>query len=267
MRRHALAGALALALLGFAGTASATDASLQRNIDGDWRSAENRARDDWRHPAQTLRFFGVRQHHRVIEITPGNGWYSEILAPWLRQDGHYVAAVHDPADGDYFRKSAEGLKAKYTADPECYGKVEWLEFKPATPRFGNPASADVVLTFRNVHNWTQAGNAPAYFNAFFDVLKPGGVLGVVDHRARQGASTEESEKNGYLPTEEVIRLGTDAGFRLDASSEINANPRDTKDHPGGVWSLPPVLRHGDQDRAHYQAIGESDRFTLRFVKP
>lgn len=258
---------MALALLGFNGTVSATDESLQRNIDGDWRSAENRARDDWRHPAQTLAFFGVRHDQRVIEITPGNGWYSEILAPWLKPQGQYVAAVHDPADGEYFRKSAESLKAKYASDPERYGKVEWLEFKPAAPVFGAPASADVVLTFRNVHNWTQAGNAPAYFSAFFDVLKPGGVLGVVDHRAREGASAEESEKNGYLPTEAVIRLATDAGFRLDASSEINANSRDTKDHPGGVWSLPPVLRHGDQDRARYQAIGESDRFTLRFVKP
>jgi predicted methyltransferase len=201
----------------------------------------------------------------VIEITPGGGWYSEILAPLLRDNGHYIAALPGGSDGES-KQDAAALRAKFTADPAEYGKASITSFNPKAPVFGAPGSADMVLTFRNVHNWAMSGTAPAMFKAFYAVLKPGGTLGVVDHRAAAGASFDSVKESGYLPTDYVIKLATDAGFKLDAQSEINANPKDTKDYPKGVWTLPPTLTLGDQDRAKYQAIGESDRMTLRFVK-
>jgi len=236
-------------------------------LAGDWRVPQNAARDQYRHPEQTLQFFGLRDDQTVIEITPGNGWYSELLAPLLKEKGHYVAAIVAPSVSDYARKSADGLKQKYAADPAHYGKVEVVEYAPDAPVLGKPGSADTVLTFRNVHNWVDAGNEAATFKAFYEVLKPGGTLGVVDHRAKSGTTAKDNEKNGYLPTDYVIKLAENAGFTLAGESEINANPKDTKDYPDGVWTLPPALVKGDQDRARYLAIGESDRMTLRFIKP
>ncbi|SEJ06706.1 class I SAM-dependent methyltransferase [Pseudomonas sp. NFR16] len=236
-------------------------------LAGDWRVPQNAARDQYRHPEQTLQFFGLRDDQTVIEITPGNGWYSELLAPLLKEKGHYVAAIVAPSVSDYARKSADSLKQKYAADPAHYGKVEVVEYAPAAPVLGKPGSADTVLTFRNVHNWVDAGNEAATFKAFYEVLKPGGTLGVVDHRAKSGTNAKDNEKNGYLPTDYVIKLAQNAGFTLAGESEINANPKDTKDYPDGVWTLPPALIKGDQDRARYLAIGESDRMTLRFIKP
>jgi len=142
-----------------------------------------------------------------------------------------------------------------------------IEFDPKAPVFGKPASVDTVLTFRNVHNWVLADTDRATFNAFYKVLKPGGVLGVVDHRAKDGASLEDIKHSGYLTTAYVVKLATDAGFKLEGQSEVNANPKDTKDYPEGVWTLPPALKLGEQDKAKYVAIGESDRMTLKFVKP
>jgi predicted methyltransferase len=236
-------------------------------LKGDWRVPQNAARDQYRHPEQTLQFFGLRHEQTVIEITPGNGWYSELLAPMLKEKGHYVAAIVDPAVSDYAKKSAASLKQKYAADPLHYDKVQVVEYQPTAPVFGTPGSADSVLTFRNVHNWTDAHNEVATFKAFYAVLKPGGTLGVVDHRAKPGTTAQENEKNGYLPTDYVIKLATDAGFKLVGQSEVNANPKDTKDYPDGVWTLPPALVKGEQDKAKYLAIGESDRMTLRFIKP
>lgn len=236
-------------------------------LAGSWRAAPNSARDVYRHPRQTLTFFQLRTDQTVIEITPGGGWYSEILAPLLKDHGHYIAALQDPASGDYFRQSADTLKQKFIADPARYAKAGFVEFSPKTPVLGAPASADGVLTFRNVHNWVLADTAPAMFDAFFKVLKPGAVLGVVDHRARDGASIEDIKHSGYLSTAYVVKLATDAGFVLNATSEINANPKDTKDYPQGVWTLPPALKLGETDKAKYLAIGESDRMTLRFIKP
>lgn len=236
-------------------------------LKGDWRMPQNAARDQYRHPEQTLQFFGVRTDQTVIEITPGNGWYSELLAPLLKDKGHYVAAIVDPAESAYAKKSADSLKQKYAADPVHYGKVEVVEYAPKAPVFGKPGSADTVLTFRNVHNWAADGSAGAMFKAMYKVLKPGGVLGVEDHRASKGKTLDEVVNTGYLPTEYVIKLATDAGFRLDGQSEINANPKDDHDHPKGVWTLPPSYELGDKDKAKYTAIGESDRMTLRFVKP
>jgi predicted methyltransferase len=259
-----LAAPLAMAA---APVSTVTDAQFAEVLKGEWRAPQNSARDVYRHPQQTLQFFGLRPEQTLIEITPGNGWYSELLAPLLKDRGQYIAAVVNPAASDYARKAADSLKQKFAADPVHYGKARVIEYDPQTPAFGKPASADTVLTFRNVHNWVLADDAPAMFKAFYTVLKPGGTLGVVDHRAKDGASVEAIKQSGYLPTDYIVKLAKDAGFELAGQSEINANPKDTKDYAQGVWTLPPTFRLGDQDRAKYAAIGESDRLTLRFIKP
>ena len=237
---------------------------------GDWRSAENRHRDPYRHPLQTLSFFGVQADDTVIEITPGGGWYAAILAPFLRDEGHYVAAVWDDAiNGQpaYRYRLNSALRDRFAGNEAVYGKPDVRVFDPKAPNFGPTASADTVLTFRNAHNWVAEDTAAAYFKAFFDVLKPGGTLGVVDHRARPGTDMARMKQSGYLTEALVIDLATAAGFRLVARSEVNANPKDSADHPNGVWTLPPSMRHEEADRGKYLAIGESDRMTLRFVKP
>ena len=244
-----------------------TASQLDAVLGGSWRSAPNKARDIYRHPKATLQFFGIRPDQTVIEITPGGGWYSEILAPLLRDNGHYVAAVLKPKDDGEARRDVTALREKFAGNPAQFGKAQILEFDPKAPVFGAPGTADLVLTFRNVHNWVMADTAPAMFKAFNAALRPGGVLGVVDHRAADNANIDAVKESGYLPTNFVVKLATDAGFKLEAQSEINANPKDTKDYPKGVWTLPPTLTLGEQDRAKYQAIGESDRMTLRFVKP
>lgn len=250
-------------------TAANADA-LQQAVAGSWRDPANVARDRYRHPAETLAFFGVHPGQTVIEITPGGGWYSEILAPLLREDGRYVAAVVDPMavdpDGrDYQQKSKSRLEAKFAAAPAQYDRAQVVAYDPKAPVFGAPGSADVVLTFRNVHNWRSAGQAEGMFRGFFAVLRPGGVLGVAEHRAN--GDVGDDDKSGYVGQQQVIAMAQAAGFRLDAQSEVNANPKDTKDYPGGVWTLPPTNNHDAADDAKYQAIGESDRMTLRFVKP
>jgi predicted methyltransferase len=246
--------------------ASTTD-KLDRVLAGDWRSDKNKARDQYRHPKQTLEFFGVNDKQTLIEIYPGGGWYAEILAPWLKDSGHYIAAILKPNKPGEAADDKKGLRGKFNADPGRFGAAKIVEFESKSPVLGAPASADVVLTFRNVHNMTDDGIAVPMFKAFFDVLKPGGTLGVVDHRAAAGADPGKLKETGYLPEEYVIKLATDAGFKLEAKSEINANPKDTKDYPKGVWTLPPTLALKDQDREKYLAIGESDRMTLKFVKP
>jgi len=244
-----------------------TAMQLDQVLAGSWRSAANRARDAYRHPKATLQFFGVRPDQMVIEITPGGGWYSEILAPLLHDNGHYIAAVPAPRADAEARRDDDALRRKFAADAARYGHAQIVEFDPRAPVFGPPGSADRVLTFRNVHNWVMADTAPAMFKAFHAVLRPGGMLGVVDHRADDDAALAAVKSSGYLPTRYVVKLATDAGFVLEQGSEINANPRDTKNYPKGVWTLPPTLALGQQDRAKYLAIGESDRMTLRFVKP
>ena len=243
-------------------------AKLDQVLAGDWRSAANKARDSYRHPKQTLEFFGIKAGDTLIEITPGGGWYAEVLAPWLKGTGTYIAAIAKPAkpEGEAAQdKSA--LQKKFEAAQAEYVDAKTLEFNPKAPAFGAPGSADVVLTFRNVHNWVMADTAPAMFKAFFDVLKAGGTLGVVDHRAAIDADLQKIKQSGYLPQDYVIKLATDAGFMLGAQSEINANAKDTKDYAKGVWTLPPTLTLGEQDKDKYLAIGESDRMTLKFVKP
>jgi predicted methyltransferase len=248
----------------------ANAAALSDAVAGSWRTPANVARDGYRHPRETLAFFGVQTGDTVVEITPGGGWYSEILAPYLRERGRYVAAIWDDAIAGqpaYRYRSNTALREKFAGNAAVYGAPVLQAFDPKAPAFGPAGSADVVLTFRNAHNWVADGNADAYFKAFFDVLKPGGTLGVVDHRAKPGTSLEAQKKSGYLTEALVIEHATRAGFRLDARSEVNANPADTANHPNGVWTLPPANRHDAADAAKYKAIGESDRMTLRFVKP
>ncbi|WP_449280059.1 class I SAM-dependent methyltransferase [Luteimonas changyuni] len=246
----------------------APDPLLDQALAGAWRSPENVARDQYRHPRDTLSFFGIETGQTVVEVTPGGGWYAEILAPWLRAG--YVAAVVDPAAlpearRDYSARSRAGLEAMFASAPAQYGDARIVAYDPAAPVLGPANSADAVLTFRNVHNWRSSGQAEGMFKGFFDVLKPGGVLGVVEHRA--AGDVADDDKSGYVGQDQVIALATAAGFRLDEASEINANPRDTRDHPNGVWTLPPGNNHDAEDRQQYQAIGESDRMTLRFIKP
>ena len=244
-----------------------TGQQLDSALAGSWRPASDRARDVYRHPKATLQFFGIRPDQTVIEITPGSGWYSEILAPLLHDNGHYIAAVQKPASGDEAKLDNDTLHRLFAADPAHYGTAKFILFDPKAPVFGAPGSADLVLTFRNVHNWVMADTTAAMFKAFYAVLKPGGVLGVVDHRAPDNVALDTVKKSGYLPTPYVVKMATEAGFTLQGSSEINANPKDTKNYAQGVWTLPPTLTLGDVDKAKYLAIGESDRMTLRFVKP
>ena len=243
------------------------DQRLDAAIVGAWRSPSDQARDVYRHPRETLTFFGLKPGMRVIEITPGGGWFADILAPLLRGDGSYAAALVNPIDSSYAARQAASLHAHFAEHPQQFDAAQIIYFDLKTPNLGTPDSADMVLTFRNVHNWAEAGTAEAMFKAFYSVLAPGGVLGVTDHRAAPGKTLAQVIDTGYLPQDYVIKLAEDAGFKLAASSEINANPKDTKNYPKGVWTLPPTLAMGDTDRHKYLAIGESDRMTLKFVKP
>jgi predicted methyltransferase len=253
--------------------ADPTPSQLDHALAGDWRSAANVARDQYRHPRETLAFFGLRDDQTVIEIWPSGGWYADVLAPTLREHGHYIGILPRASSAGNDKQQAstqrgnDALRAQFAKRADVFDKAELRESDDASPDLGPPGSADLVLTFRNVHNWVMAGNEQAMFKAFFNVLKPGGTLGVVDHRAAADQPPAEMKTSGYLPEAYVIALAEAAGFRLAGKSEINANPRDTKDYPGGVWTLPPRLAKGDVDRAKYLAIGESDRMTLRFVKP
>jgi predicted methyltransferase len=247
--------------------------SLRALADGEHRSPENRARNVYRHPVETLEFFGLKPDQTVVEITPGaGGWYTEILAPYLRDRGTYYAASFekDPAPGpgrDYQLKGAAEFARKLAARPDLYGRVNVTELGSRVQQIAPDGSADLVLTFRNVHGWLGGGFADKVFASAYRSLKPGGVLGVVEHRAPSDKPQDPQAKSGYVREDAVIALAEKAGFKLEARSEINANPKDTKDYPMGVWTLPPTLRLGDKDRDRYLAIGESDRMTLRFRKP
>jgi len=233
------------------------------------RSAENRARDRYRHPAETLAFFGVAPDMKVVEIWPGRGWYTELLAPLVRERGRLTEATMDPADrtfrGRFAREYAQFLETR----PEVYDRVErTVLFPPNHFELAPEGSQDMVLTFRSLHNWIRwGGYEQQVFDAMARCLKPGGVLGVVEHRAADGSDPRVTAEQGYVSEEYTIELARRAGLRLDSRSEINANPADTHDHPNGVWSLPPTLRGGDTNREAFLTIGESDRMTLRFVKP
>lgn len=243
--------------------------SLQQLADADHRNETNRARNDFRHPVEVLEFFGLEPDMTVIEILPSTGWWTEIIAPYMRDHGKYYAAHFSPnASASYMPPNLRNFEAKLTATPELYGKVTVRHLNPPHEVVIAPAeSADMAMTFRNVHNWIMAGLQDEFFATFYAALKPGGILGVVEHRAKPGAGMEVMRTSGYVEEDYVIELAAKAGFELVAKSEINANPKDPTVHPEGVWTLPPNYRLGDTDRAKYTAIGESDRMTLKFVKP
>ncbi len=238
--------------------------SIEAAIAGPHRSAENRARDRYRHPAETLAFFGLEPGMTVVEMAPGGGWYTEILAPALKGQGKLYAAIPDPEESEY----GERFMTFLSSDADLYSEVQPVIFgPPERTSLGADGSADMVVTFRSTHGWINRGQAEDVYAAMFRVLKPGGVLGVVQHRADEGADPAVTAENGYVPEAYVIGLAEAAGFVLEEKSEINANAGDDHDHPEGVWTLPPSLRLGDEGRAEYEAIGESDRMTLRFRKP
>lgn len=242
---------------------------IEEAMNGAHRSPENKARNQYRHPRETLLFFGLKPDMTVVEITPGGGWYTEVLAPVLRDRGTLYAASYRITDDspEFFKRIDANLRAKLAATPEVYGKVRLVHFDPKSPEFAPAGSADMVVTFRNVHNWAKAGSVDAMFAGFYRALKPGGILGVIDHRAKPGTSFDQQIRSGYMTEAYIIDVAKKAGFRLDAQSEINANPKDTADHPGGVWNLPPTLANvAGEDIPRMRAIGESDRMTLRFVK-
>lgn len=252
-------------------TSAWADDALQSAIKGPQRSAANVVRDGARHPYETLTFFGIRPDMTVVELSPGGGWYTEILAPYLRDKGQLIEAHYDTASSvAYQARDAKKFKEKLAAEPMVYDKVQMSVFEvPDKLDIAPKGTADMVLTFRNVHNWAAIGDTAvlAVFKAVYASLKPGGIFGVVDHRLPAAMTQDAKASSGYLHESYVIKLAESAGFKLAAKSEVNANPKDTADYPDGVWTLPPSYFLKDKDRARYTAIGESDRFTLRFVKP
>ena len=236
----------------------------------DHRSDKNQLRDQYRHPQKTLDFFEIKANHSVVEIWPGGGWYSEILAPRLKNKGQFYAA-HFPIDSKvaFFRKSRKAFEQKITSNPGNYSSVTVTDFEPPSKISIAPVnSVDRVLTFRNVHNWMRNDSEQVAFNAFFRALKPGGILGVVEHRAPDSFNLQQMVDSGYVGSWYVIKLAQKAGFILVGQSEINANGKDNKAHVNGVWTLPPTLRvEGAENIQRAKDIGESDRMTLKFLKP
>ncbi len=252
------------------GTDAATLALLDAALAGDQRSDTSRARDRYRHPRETLAFFGLRSDMSVMEVWPGGGgWYTEILAPVLRERGMLYAAQWDPAmDNKFVQDSLQAFAAKLAARPDVYDKVRVVALQyPTAMSPVAPGSLDMVLTFRNIHNWMPRGADLPMLEAMFAALRPGGILGVVEHRADDSQPQDPMARSGYVREDYAIELIESVGFRLLERSQINANPADTRDYEQGVWTLPPTFRLGDRDRDRYAAIGESDRFTLRFEKP
>ena len=270
---HAVAAGIAFMYCAQSHSATA-GSPLEAAITGKHRTPDYVQRDAARHPLETLTFFGIEPGMVVVEIWPGAaGWYTEILAPLLRQRGRlYAAHFNGDSPSSFFRESRAEFEAKLGSNAAVYDRVIVTSFNPpAHVAIAPPGSADMVLTFRNVHNWYMNGGGDerviAAFAAMYRALKPGGVLGVVDHRLPVNRPIADQEGGGYVREDYVIAMARRAGFVLAAESEINANPRDTADHPKGVWTLPPTLDLGEVDRDKYRSIGESDRMTLKFVKP
>ncbi|RKP55683.1 class I SAM-dependent methyltransferase [Pararobbsia silviterrae] len=266
----AFAVASSLAIAQTIASDATPDEALDAAVNGPQRTEAFRARDTYRHPRETLEFFGVKPTDTVVEIAPGAGWYTEILAPFLRDRGTLYEVLYqskDPALASEFAQDEQHFKAKLANHPATFDHVIVDTLHAGRIAGLAPGSADEVLTFRNIHNWIKDGQFDANLRAFYTALKPGGVFGVEEHRARPNTTLDQIIKTGYVPESYVIAHALAAGFKFDAQSDINANPRDTKDYADGVWSLPPTLKGGDKDRAKMLAIGESDRMTLRFIKP
>ena len=261
--RQLAAGVLLLSAMG-----AHADFNWEGALSGEHRSEANRARDEYRHPQETLSFFGIAPGMTVMELSPGGGWYTEVLAPLMDGNGTLIAAHSSPNGGSYARRSLGGFLKKLGENADVYGSVEVSTLQPPTAVSpAEPGTVDLALAFRNVHSWLRADQAEMMFSVIAETLKPGGVLGIVQHRGEADLSLEQMKNTAYVSEGKVIELAQLAGLELDARSEINANPKDTKDHPRGVWTLPPTLAAGETDRERYVAIGESDRMTLRFIKP
>lgn len=256
------------------------EARIEQAMMGKHRSEANIARNRYRHPVGTLTFLGLRDGMTVMEIWPGGGWYTEILAPVVRHNGQFIAAAYDvdvPDQPQYRYRLQARLLEKFSAHPEIYDQAAIVPFSPpSSASLGEPGSIDIILTFRNTHGWVSDGLADQIFTEFARVLKPGGILGVVQHRAKDNADPQVTSQMGYVSEQAVIELARNAGLYLEARSEVNANPADSKDYEQGVWSLPPGMAmceeiqdkdEVDECRTRFRTIGESDRMTLRFRKP
>lgn len=268
--QHCLFAALVILLVSGRGVADESSQRLAALTTGEHRSEAYTARNGSRHPVETLTFFSLEPTMTVVEMSPGGGgWYTEILAPYLREGGKLYAANYDfNSSSGYYRRNARKFIAKLAAQPEIYDQVDITVFAPPGKVDVAPDnSADLLLVFRNVHNWMELGVAEQAFEIFFRALKPGGVLGVVQHRGDPDQAQDPKAESGYVTEATIIAMAQAAGFELTARSEINANPRDNKDYAKGVWTLPPTFELGEQDRDQYAAIGESDRMTLKFTKP
>jgi predicted methyltransferase len=261
-----LAAILAIAAAALPSTATAVDDSaLAKAVAAPGRSPQFKARDNARHPVQELEFFGIKPSMTVVEIWPGGGYWTEILAPYLHDKGTYIVASPPPAPGGEMGNAAKTFQAKLDSDTAVYGNVKTVAFGKGSYEIAPPGSVDLIVTFRNLHNWMEMGFADDAMAAFYKALKPGGILGIEDHRAATDQPQDPAAKSGYVREDYTIALAEKAGFKLVGKSEINANPKDPKD--GIVWRLPPTFMFKDKDHDKYAAIGEADNFVLKFEKP
>jgi predicted methyltransferase len=262
---------IGMAISAAAPPACAADLTLEAAVHNPARSAKFVARDGARHPLEELTFFGVTPQSAVVEIWPGGGYWTEILAPYLHDHGVYYVALAgespDAAEKAETDKLNAAFRSKIAADPASFGKLALTVLGVGEGDIAPPGSADAVLTFRNLHNWMKRGDADEVLAAFYRALKPGGVLGIEEHRGHRSAPQDPKAADGYVRQDYAVALAQKAGFVFVGSSEIDANPKDTADWPKGVWTLSPTFALGDVDRAKYAAIGEADNFVLKFQKP
>lgn len=259
--------ALVLLILFFSGSSLSLDQKLFDVINDTSRI--NKDRDEFRHPYETLNFFGIDKNFKVLEIIPGNGWYTEILSMYLKDSGELtVASFGNDHKIEYLRKMHNDFVKKFKFNKNLYGDLKIKKFAKNNVFLGDlkPNYFDMILTFRNTHNWLQRKQAQNVYDAIFRILKPGGILGVVQHRSLENAKDNFKGENGYVKESLMIRLVENSGFKLIEKSEINKNPKDLKKYPEGVWSLPPTFREGKTNKKKYTLIGESDRMTLKFMK-
>ncbi len=257
----------AIVLAALPAAAFAADAGLEAALKGPQRTPAMAARDGVRHPLDELEFFGLRPNQTVVEIWPAGGYWTEILAPYLHDRGtYYVALVPDGAN-PHITEANGAFRKKLAGDPATYGKVKLSVFSNERDEIAPPGSADLVVTFRNLHNWMDGNYADRAFADFYKALKPGGILGIEDHRGKPNKPQDPTASDGYVRQDYAVELAKKAGFEFVGASEINANPKDTGDWPKGVWTLPPTYALGDKDRAVYAAVGEADSFVLKFRKP
>jgi predicted methyltransferase len=274
-RRAVLLGAAALSACHARPKAPAPPTTIEAAVAGSWRLPADRARDPGRHPAESLKFWGLAPGQTVVEFWPGAGWYTDIIAPFLAATGGRFYAANLQASDAEGREMAAAYARRLADHPKLYGEVQMTAFGPTSGPVAPAGAADLVLFLRNLHNWMAAGLAEKAFRDAFAALKPGGVLGIEEHRADPAAAPDATASSGYVAQAYVVQLAQEVGFTLAAASEINANPKDDRNHPFGVWTLPPVRRSSPRgqpadpafDHAKYDAIGESDRMTLKFVKP